>query len=195
MNCETEIRLNLGCASRPLTGYVNIDLDTLEQIRDRYPDAEIPDGLSIYQYDIFNLPFDNDSITEVRSESMLEHLSFLEERDFFLEMQRIIKPGGVLNFSVPDFEKIVSVYTSTGSLSNIMGFLYGGQDYAENCHYSCWDFNSLAADLKECGFASVDRYDWRTVEHSQVDDYSQAYIPHMDKENGLHMCLNVEAVK
>jgi ubiquinone/menaquinone biosynthesis C-methylase UbiE len=104
MNGESEIRLNLGCASRPLAGYVNIDVDTLEQIRERYPGAHIPDGLPIYQYDIFNLPFGNDSVIEVRSESMLEHLSFAEERKFFLEMQRVIKPGGVLNFSVPDFE-------------------------------------------------------------------------------------------
>jgi predicted SAM-dependent methyltransferase len=133
MNCETGIRLNLGCASRPLTGYVNIDLDTLEQIRERYPSVEIPDGLPIYQYDIFNLPFPNDSISEVRSESMLEHLSFSEEREFFLEMQRVIKPGGVLNFSVPDFEVTVKQWLE--ARDDWQDFYRTDPEAIANCHW------------------------------------------------------------
>jgi predicted SAM-dependent methyltransferase len=38
---------------------------------------------------------------------MLEHLSFLEERKFFYEMLRVLRPGGKLVFSVPDFEDTV----------------------------------------------------------------------------------------
>lgn len=33
---------------------------------------------------------------------------------------------------------------------------------------------------------------WKNTEHSQFDDYSQSYIPHMDKINGTLMSLNVE---
>lgn len=133
MNIESELRLNLGCASRPLPGYVNIDLDTLEQIRERYPSVEIPDGLSIHQYDIFKLPFSNDSIIEVRSESMLEHLSFSEERDFFLEMQRVIKPGGVLNFSVPDFE--ITMRQWLEARDDWQDFYRSDSEAIANCHW------------------------------------------------------------
>ena len=45
------------------------------------------------------------------------------------------------------------------------------------------------------GFKEVYRYDWRETEHSNIDDFSQAYIPHMDKENGELMSLNIEAIK
>ena len=38
----------------------------------------------------------------------------------------------------------------------------------------------------------VRRYDWRETEHANVDDFSQAYIPHMDKERGVLISLNVE---
>ena len=31
---SNSIKLNIGCASRPLSGYVNIDLDTLEEIKE-----------------------------------------------------------------------------------------------------------------------------------------------------------------
>ena len=101
-------RLNLGCASRPIKGYVNIDLDDKETMKNRYPNIEIPDDLEIFQYDIFNLPFEDSSVDEVLSESMLEHLSFLEEKKFFLEMQRVLSKDGLLVFSVPDFEDTIN---------------------------------------------------------------------------------------
>ena len=177
-----QTKLHLGCGTKHINNYTNIDI--------RYQPGV--DEVNNVKY-LRN--YRENTVDTIYACHVLEHFGRWEYKVALRRWFELLKPGGVLRISVPDFEKIVSVYTSTGSLSNIMGFLYGGQDYAENCHYSCWDFNSLAADLKECGFVSVDRYDWQTVEHSQVDDYSQAYIPHMDKENGLHMCLNVEAVK
>lgn len=106
-NSEGDIKLNIGCASRPLLGYINIDLDTLEEMKARYPNLTISDDIEIYQYDIFNLPFEGGTVSEVRCDSMLEHLSFLEEKKFFYEMLRILKPEGMLIFSVPDFEDTV----------------------------------------------------------------------------------------
>jgi hypothetical protein len=49
--------------------------------------------------------------------------------------------------------------------------------------------------LLQAGFSEVRRWDWRNTEHSEVDDYSQAHLPHMDKENGRLMSLNLEAIK
>jgi hypothetical protein len=49
--------------------------------------------------------------------------------------------------------------------------------------------------LESAGFTDVRRYDWRETEHAHIDDYSQAYIPHMDKENGILISLNVECAK
>ena len=53
----------------------------------------------------------------------------------------------------------------------------------------------LSGLLLKAGFASVRRWDWRETEHAEIDDYSQAHLPHMDKENGRPMSLNLEAVK
>ena len=53
------------------------------------------------------MPFDDNSVDEVRADAILEHLSFLEESQFFKEASRVLKPNGVLNFSVPDFEDTV----------------------------------------------------------------------------------------
>ncbi len=53
----------------------------------------------------------------------------------------------------------------------------------------------MEKDLKEVGFKDIRRYDWRETEHSDIDDFSQCYLPHMDKENGMLMHLNIEAIK
>ena len=41
----------------------------------------------------------------------------------------------------------------------------------------------------------VERYEWRDVSHSNIDDFSQAYLPHMEKESGMLMSLDMEAIK
>ena len=101
------IKLNLGCASRLLPDYINVDIDSLDEIKKRYPNLEIEDSCEFLQSDILNLPFDDNSVDEVRADAILEHLSFLEESQFFKEASRVLKPNGVLNFSVPDFEDTV----------------------------------------------------------------------------------------
>lgn len=107
---EKDIKLNLGCASLPLPGYINVDLDSLDELKARYPQKKFPDGIEIYNYDIFNLPFDDESVTEVRADSLIEHLSFAEEPRFFYEVKRVLRPGGIFQFSTTDFEKIVQLW-------------------------------------------------------------------------------------
>ena len=51
------------------------------------------------------------------------------------------------------------------------------------------------ADYVDSELAMIMRYNWRETEHFHIDDYSQTYFPHMDKESGKLMSLNVEAIK
>ncbi len=103
----TQMRLNLGCASRLLPDYINIDMDSLDEIKRRYPNIQVPDNIAFLVGDALNLDFDDESVDEVRADALLEHFSFLEEPKFFREAARVLKPGGVLRFSVPDFEDAV----------------------------------------------------------------------------------------
>ena len=105
-----EIRLNLGCGSRPLPGYINVDVDPLHVVKSRYPNLEIPE-IEIFQYDIFNLPYADATVDEIRTESMLEHLSFKEEKAILFEVKRVLKVGGLFDFSVPDFDDLVRLWS------------------------------------------------------------------------------------
>lgn len=103
----SEIKLNIGCGGRPLSGYINIDMDTADQLRKRYPTHTFPPDFQSYQYNIFNLPYKNNTVDEVRADALVEHMSFIEEPKFFREMHRVLRPGGAFRFSTPDFEETI----------------------------------------------------------------------------------------
>ena len=63
------------------------------------------------------------------------------------------------------------------------------------CSSDLYDFASLEKLCLGAGFRSIWRYDWRQTLHREYDDHSQAYFPHMDKERGEPISLNVEAMK
>jgi predicted SAM-dependent methyltransferase len=110
----------------------------------------------------------------------------------------VLRPGGTLRLAVPDFEALVRVYLQGGDLAKIVGPLYGRWALGGgNCiyHRTVYDFRTLSEVLVENGFVRVRRYDWRETIHRDHDDYSQAYVPHLDKENGILVSLNVEADK
>ena len=62
-------------------------------------------------------------------------------------------------------------------------------------HKTTYDYISLKKILEKCGYRDIRLWNWRNVEHSNFDDYSQSYIPHMEKETGQLMSLNMECVK
>jgi SAM-dependent methyltransferase len=105
-----EIKLNLGSGGRPLKNYINVDMDTLEEMKIRYPDTKFDDDIKIEQYDLFNLPYPDDTVDEVRSEGLIEHLPFVDEPKFFYEVKRVLKPGGLLYLTTVDFEATVKFW-------------------------------------------------------------------------------------
>jgi len=184
-NSETEIKLNIGCGGRPLDGYINIDADDLDTMKKRYPEQEFNDNLKIYDYDIFNLPFADESVSEIRADSLVEHLSFIEEPKFFHEIKRILKPGGLFLFSTTNFEEIVKLWLKAednwkeffrndeeaiskhhwfGQYSygdqNRWGYLtamiFGSQNGKGQFHKNCYTIPKIKAILKYLNFEQLE---------------------------------------
>ncbi|BCX12980.1 MAG: hypothetical protein KatS3mg067_1918 [Thermosynechococcus sp.] len=176
------MKLHLGCGKRHIPGFVHIDAID-------YPHVD-------HVATIDNLSFiADDSVDLIYNCHVLEHFKRRDVPRVLKEWHRVLKPGGVLRISVPDFAQICKVYRRFGKLDLVIGPLFGRQDYLYNIHYNVFDFDSLSRNLTEAGFVNVRHYDWRETEHAHVDDFSQAYIPHMDKENGILISLNVECEK
>lgn len=180
--------LHLGCGKRFIPGFIHIDLVDMPHID--------------YKHDVRTLPMIEDgSVDLIYSSHTLEYFDRVEAREVLAEWRRVLRPAGTLRTAVPDFEALVRVYQAYGRLDMIIGPLYGRiviqtpTGEARLYHKTVYDFASLKRVLEETGFANVRRYDWRQTIHRDHDDFSQAYIPHMDKAHGTLISLNVEAEK
>ena len=181
-NAADGMRLHLGCGSKIIRGRVNIDA--------------IPQSSDVVVDNVMTLETVEDgSASEIYACHVLEHFGRREIEQVLGTWFRKLSPGGLIRISVPDIEKVFEKYAEGTPLAVLMGFLYGGQRNEYDYHKVGFDFGSLRTALEAAGFVAVRRYNWQETDHSGVDDYSQAYLPHMDKENGTLMSLNVEASK
>lgn len=176
------MKLHIGCGEVRLPGYVNIDIRYL-------PNVDIVDNAK------FLRRFKKESIQEIYACHILEHFLRWEIDLVLKRWYDVLEYKGILRLAVPDFKAIVDQYNSSENIEELLGLLYGGQDYDENKHHMCWDFSSLKKHLEEIGFTLVEKYDWKTTETRDIDDYSKCYFPHMDFENGRLMSLNILARK
>lgn len=176
------MKLHLGCGQKHIPGWLHID---------------VVDGPHIsIQHEVNMLPMILDGAAEVvYACHVLEHFMRRSVGPVLKEWHRILAPSGVLRVAVPNMEAITAHYSAHHDLAAVIGLLFGRQDGLYGFHHTVFDLPTLTADLLAAGFSSVHQYDWRTTEHAWLDDYSQAYLPHLDKEHGLLMSLNVEAIK
>ena len=178
--------VNLGCGSKPFDGFVNIDNRDIDGIEHSNVDARC---LSV---------FDDESVDYIYACHVLEHVSRQETFDVLLEWNRVLKIGGVIRISVPDWDATVKYYQETGDLENILNWVYGGrerEELNEFTHKRIFNLSNLRSLLYEAGFKRIEKYSpWKTF-HGNIDDFSFAYRPHMDFENGIGMSLNLQAVK
>lgn len=186
------LKLNIGCNDKLIDGFVNIDFNPLHKV-DVIDDAR------------YLRKFEEDSVDLIYASNILEHFGRWEYKTALQRWYDLLKQGGILRISVPDFEALCKYYTETKDLKSLYPALYAGQDSPHNYHYWCWDFASLECDLEQVGFTDIQRYDRDKAEHAHVRDWSLNFVPYRDENdrvlpdkdwfNGTFIALNVEAKK
>lgn len=142
--------------------------------------------------------FDDNTVDLIYASHVIEYFDRIEIVPILEEWRRVLKVGGTIRLAVPDFLPMADLYMKRKvTIYDILGPLFGKMlmDDATIYHKTTYDMGTLSILLEAIGFSQIKRYDWRETEHAEFDDHSQAYIPHMDKENGMLISLNVEAVK
>lgn len=182
------MKLHLGCWHRFIPGFVHIDYSDFPHVQ--------------FKSSIDSLPFIQDgSVSLIYCSHAFEYFDRDEAVRALCEWRRVLMPRGILRLAVPDFPALVQVYKTSGDISKILGPLYGQMriDTIQGTHVlyhkTVYDEASLTALLNENGFADIERWDWRATEHARVDDHSQAYYPHMQKDSGVLVSLNLQAYK
>jgi len=175
------IKINMGCGWRNFgEDWVHIDGGDYDHLDHK---------------DIFNLPYEDNMVDLIYASHVIEYFDTQEVQNVLKEWKRVLKKDGILRIAVPDFKSMTELYHSGKiELTSILGPLYGKMNMGDKkiYHKTVYDFKTLENTLKYAGFYDIFRYDWRSTNHSQFDDHSQAYIPHMDKQNGTLISLNVE---
>lgn len=180
-NDDNKVRIHLGCGQINSPKFINIDVQAYKHIH--------------YLSRVEKLPFLKSEMADLIYVShCLEHISHLELKKTLSEWHRILKPGGILRLSVPDFDVLLNKYIEQGrDISSVIDPLMGGQNYKYNFHYSVFNFNYLESLLIDVGFAEVRPWVYGYDEFSSLPDWSGRLIRINDKE--IPISLNVEGVR
>jgi predicted SAM-dependent methyltransferase len=101
-------KLNLGCGSKRLEGYVNVDaikLDSVDEV-----------------FDLYEIPYKDNSISSIYSEHSLEHVSFEQAKQAIKEWFRVLSPGGELQLFIPDLELCCQGYLNGDNNKFVNGY-------------------------------------------------------------------------
>ena len=99
--------LYVGCGNHRMEGFTHADISIYKAYK----------GQRIEQPEIIcditkKIPLKNNSIKLIFSRDTLEHLTWKELINHFLECNRILKENGVIRMSFPSFDKMIQKYQS-----------------------------------------------------------------------------------
>ena len=180
-NPDGKILIHLGCGDIASPEFINVDARPAPHVH--------------YVRDVTDLSiFSDDYADLVYACHLLEHIHHRDLSKTLWEWRRILKPNGILRLSVPDFDALVNIYEKCGSnIDSIAIPLMGGQEYANNTHYSVFNLKYLSRLLKEDGFRSVKEWDPKQVDYHDFEDWASKTIERAGRK--YRVSLNIEAIK
>lgn len=172
--------LHIGCGDINAPYFINVDARQLPHVH-------------IVTANLFRLEMIPDNMVDmVYMSHVLEHVSHRDIVTTLMEMQRILKSGGLLRISVPDFDKIIDIYKANDTnIESIEQPLMGGQDYPENFHYSVFNSEKLSRLLKSIGMVNVHNWDPNVCDYHDFVDWANRNHPFNGRE--FPISLNMEA--
>lgn len=119
------------------------------------------------------LEFPDASVDLVYACHVLEHVSHRLLPQVLANWVRVLKPGGTLRLSVPDFDKLVTSYIdSDRQVERIITPLMGGQDYETNYHYCVFNAAYLHRQLEKAGVTEIRPWSPAELEGGWPEDWS-----------------------
>jgi SAM-dependent methyltransferase len=158
------MRLNIGCGSTPLKGFVNVDVNS----------GDVSHDLTLMPW-----PFESEKFEHVHASHVLEHFDKHVGYCVLDEIHRLLVPGGRLTIAVPDLDKFITAHV-TGNFEPLGGYgwprldtLMGGGDAEPdpyNRHRQMYCFETLAYMLHTTHFGRVVRREF----DSEIDNPNHA---------------------
>jgi len=180
------IRLHVGCGTIYLDGYINIDLHVqgYSYLATERPDLVLRNRTTVERYykndesqeslehatrtdqvcvvDCYarmdSLPYNPNSVDEIRSVQMLEHIPMSMVLPVLRHWHEILKPGGVVHVDVPDLEETarqLMAQPDEPSKDWYYRLIFGSQKNAFAYHRNGFSPARLERYLQEAGFREI----------------------------------------
>lgn len=173
------IKVHLGSGEINLQGWINIDANQNTHIH-----------MIDKNFKLNNLK--DETISEFYLCHVLEHFSFTESLELIKKIRQKLKKNGVIRISVPDFQKLSSIYNLNSNLDQIKFALMGGQKDNYDYHKSIYDHSGLTKILEDCQFSKIS--DWNYEDFGvKIGDWSEGYYKVQNKK--IEISLNLKGIK
>jgi predicted SAM-dependent methyltransferase len=161
------MKLHLGCGTRYLEGYVNIDFPPSEHT--------VQSNIRVDEYaDITKLLYPAESADEVRSHHVFEHFSRPVALGLLCRWRDWLKPGGLLRIETPDtkasFRLMNSPFVSFDRKQQVMRHVFGSHEANWAVHWDGWYKDKFIVILEELGFLKLcfKRNKWGALRNIEV---------------------------
>ncbi len=138
------MKLHVGCGKIYKEGFINIDAY----------DSTVADKIMPAN----DLSFSSNSIDEIESIQLIEHLGFFNAIYALSEWFRVLKPGGYLLIETPNLEVSFKKFINGGleTKKNIITWVYGVESKGM-LHKLCFPEDLLEELLKKIGFIEIEK--------------------------------------
>lgn len=166
------LKINFGCGDSKIKGFINCDADEKLQ-----PD-KIVDLLK------FPYPFDNGEAGLIVLSHTIEHIQARFHEAVLLEFNRILKQGGRLIVTYPEFIKCAQNYIANyqGKREFWEATIYGRQLTPWDHHVTAMETTAFKSLLTTCGFYDI-------VDHPEID---QPFNTIVTAKNGTRLLSYIE---
>ena len=178
-----DLCINIGCGSRPLPGWVNLD-------------AARGDKIDVVWDLRRGLPFPDESCSAIFGEHVIEHIPKADAELLLRECHRVLQPRGVVRLSTPDAGKFLRSYAGDRQFLADPGFGRSADTPMDRVnmmmrengqHLWVYDLESLFLALNKAGFSSTIEQRFGASTHSRMRE--------IDSEERAFESLYVEAIK
>jgi predicted SAM-dependent methyltransferase len=165
-------KLELGCGNRPTPGYLHQDIIALVKLD--------------FKLDPWELPIPENTLSEVLALGVMEHLRFEDFDKTLKQVYRMLAPGGVFLFDVPDIKvwseylyKVTHELEAPFSKEHVYSTIWGWQRWQGDEHKCGWTEKDLFEKLFDTGFwvkPGLEAMRQRNIKRNRFDRPEDAHI-------------------
>jgi predicted SAM-dependent methyltransferase len=169
---EKPIRVHLGCGSRYVPHWINIDGKPFLIKKDMWLDLRS------------GLPFADAEVDQIYCSHVLEHLHLRETKKILRECRRVLRPGGTLRICVPSISVLIDAYQKTKTnffsenihtvdgqhVPRSLGGQFSFLTLQDGAHKSLFDKDFLMEILQDTGFSDFEELEFRKSRAMDRDD-------------------------